>query len=104
MYEHSCRESRRQIFGSTPTGAAMRIIAFTDIHGALDRVEGILGDEENFDVIVVGGDLTTFGTEPQGEEAVLRLLAFDRPLLVVAGNMDPVPLEQTFVRLGVSVN
>lgn len=82
----------------------MRIIAFTDIHGAVDRVEGILGKEKNFDVIVVGGDLTTFGTESEAEEAVLRLLAFDRPLFVVAGNMDPVPLEQTFVRLGVSAN
>ncbi len=82
----------------------MRIVAFTDIHGAFDAVERALQRESTVDAVVLGGDLTTFGTPAQAREGVTRLLRFGSPLLVVAGNMDPPELEGEFTGLGVSIN
>ena len=82
----------------------MRIIAFTDIHGSFDTVEGILRREKDFDVVVIGGDLTTYGTSSQAEMAIRRFQAFGKPVLLVAGNMDPAPVEDAIVRMDVSID
>jgi Icc-related predicted phosphoesterase len=82
----------------------MRILAFSDIHGAFTEVENVLASEGEYDVVVLGGDLTTFGTSDQARQGIERLSLFGRPLLVVAGNMDPPELDQEFSRLGVSIN
>jgi hypothetical protein len=82
----------------------MRVIAFTDIHGAYATVEGILAAEKNFDVVVIGGDLTTHGTVQEAESALRGIQRFGKPLLVVAGNMDLPEFESTFTSLGVNIN
>ena len=41
----------------------MRILAFADIHGARTQVERLLEHEQHFDAVVIGGDLTTHGTD-----------------------------------------
>lgn len=82
----------------------MRILAFTDIHGAFDKVEETLSKESAFDLILIGGDLTTHGTPRQAEEAIGQFLRFSKPLLAVAGNMDPPAMDATFVNLGISLN
>ncbi len=82
----------------------MRIIAFTDIHGSFDAVVRALENEKEFDVIVVGGDLTTYGTPAEARQGIEHLRRFGKPLLVVAGNMDPPGLETEFDTLGVSIN
>ena len=82
----------------------MRILAFTDIHGAYRKVEEILSTESSFDVVVIGGDLTTYGTPAEATEAIKGFQRFGRPVLVVAGNMDPPELDGTFDKLGVSIN
>jgi len=82
----------------------VRILAITDVHGAYDKMESIVREEESADMIIVGGDLTTFGTPLEAEQAIQRLKAFGKPVFVVGGNMDPASLEDTFERLGVSIN
>jgi len=82
----------------------MRILAFTDLHGSFDVVEGVLEGEKEYDLIIIGGDLTTIGTPRQAEEGLRRLQHFERPVVAVAGNMDPVPIDATLTRLGVSIN
>ncbi|MBM4160103.1 MAG: YfcE family phosphodiesterase [Ignavibacteria bacterium] len=82
----------------------MRILAFTDIHGAYSKVIEILSREAPFDAIIIGGDLTTHGTPDEAEQAVKGFNRFDKPLLVVAGNMDPPPVEERLGRLGVDIN
>ncbi len=82
----------------------MRIIAFTDIHGAYDRVVDILQKESQYDVIVVGGDLTTHGTAKEATDALERIRQFHKPLLAVAGNMDSPSFEAEFTRLGININ
>ncbi len=82
----------------------MRILAFTDIHGSYETVEDILGRESSFDAVIIGGDLTTHGSPAETENALRRFQKSGKPLLVVAGNMDPPELEETFLSLGVSIN
>jgi len=82
----------------------MRILAFTDIHGAFGTMEEILSKEPGFDLILIGGDLTTHGTPRQAEEAIGQLRRFGKPLLAVAGNMDPPAMDATLVDLGISLN
>ena len=82
----------------------MRIIAFTDIHGAYDRIEEALRKESVFDAIVIGGDLTTHGTASQAEVAIQKLRKFGKPILAVAGNMDSPEFDSAYDSLGVNIS
>jgi len=82
----------------------VRIVAFTDIHNAFETVDSSLSSESAFDVVVLGGDLTTFGTPEEARRGIEMMQRFGKPLVVVAGNMDPPELDGEFTRLGVSVN
>jgi Icc-related predicted phosphoesterase len=82
----------------------LRILAVSDIHGSYDDLDVILFKETSCDVLVIGGDLTTLGTEGEAEAAIKHLLSFGKPVLAVGGNMDPPPLDETFAQLGVSIN
>ena len=82
----------------------MRIIAFTDVHGAYDKVINILRKESQFDVIIVGGDLTTRGTVQEATDALHRILVFKKPVFAVAGNMDLPSFEDEFSKMGVNLN
>jgi hypothetical protein len=82
----------------------MKIVALTDIHGSYDRAESILRREHPFDVLVIGGDLTTRGTPAEADRALRRFRSFDAPVLTVAGNMDPPELEATFDASAISIN
>ena len=82
----------------------MRILAVADIHGAYDNVSSLLERESSIDILVVGGDLTTFGTPHEATRAIRQFQEFGKPVLVVGGNMDPPELDETFDQLGVSIN
>ena len=82
----------------------MNILAFTDIHGATEKVERILKQESDFGAIILGGDLTTNGTVRQAQEAVVRFRRFGVPVFAVAGNMDHPETDIAFEEMGVSVN
>jgi Icc-related predicted phosphoesterase len=81
----------------------MRILAVTDVHGAYSQVVSLLGLDA-FDVLVIGGDLTTFGNSKEASNAIRQFQEFQKPVLVVGGNMDPPDLDETFDHLGVSIN
>lgn len=82
----------------------LRIISFTDVHGGYKRVEEILKQEARCEAVIIGGDLTTFGSNAEATSAVDRFKKFGKPLLIVAGNMDPPELERVFEQQGVSIN
>ncbi len=81
----------------------MRILALTDIHGAYGVMEEIARREEP-DGIVIGGDLTTFGTVSEAEGALRAIAPLSALLLCVAGNMDSRRHDELFERLGLSIN
>lgn len=82
----------------------MRILAFTDIHGSYDKVADILSKESHFDVVIIGGDLTTNGTVEEAAAAIRRFQRFKKPVFAVAGNMDSPALDATFGTLGVDIS
>jgi Icc-related predicted phosphoesterase len=82
----------------------MRVLAFSDLHGSIDIVERVLALERGFDAVVLAGDITTAGTPSELEKTIERVAAFRKPVLAVAGNMDPLPLERRLQQLGVSID
>ncbi len=82
----------------------MRVLAFSDLHGSVEIVERVLALERSFDLVILAGDITTAGTATQLEQAIRRIEAFGKPVLAVAGNMDPLPLERKLAKLGVSLD
>ena len=82
----------------------MTILALSDIHGAYEKMMRLVESHPSADVILIAGDLTTHGSPREAESAINRLQQMGKPLLVVAGNMDPPELDDVFERLGVSLN
>lgn len=82
----------------------MKLLAFTDIHGSYERVGTILEKESSVGAIIIGGDLTTNGTPAEAERALRQFQKTGAPIFVVAGNMDPPELENTFTALHVNIN
>ena len=82
----------------------MIVLAFSDIHGAYREAERVIASRPEIDAVVVGGDLTTAGTAREAREAIRALAAYGKPVLAVAGNMDPLPVEEEFRALGVSID
>lgn len=64
----------------------------------------IVSANPSVDVIVVAGDLTTRGSTEEADRAITSLLACNKPLIAVAGNMDPPHLENVLVQRGISLN
>ena len=81
----------------------MRIICLSDIHGSYARANAIL-KAERFDVLLIAGDLTTFGAAQEASSALESFVEHGKPVVGVAGNMDPPILEEVFERLNVSIN
>jgi Icc-related predicted phosphoesterase len=82
----------------------MKLVALCDIHGAYESVDQILKREEGFDAVVIGGDLTTRGTETEARDVLKRYQRYGRPLFVVAGNMDLPSFDRLFDELNVGIN
>jgi Icc-related predicted phosphoesterase len=82
----------------------MRVLAFSDLHGSIEMVERVLTLERIFDLVILAGDITTAGTPSELEKAIRRVEAFRKPVLAVAGNMDPLPLERKLEQIGVSID
>ncbi|MDY6768754.1 MAG: metallophosphoesterase [Candidatus Nanohaloarchaea archaeon] len=69
----------------------MKVLALSDIHGAVDNVEEILDRETGYDLVLVAGDITdTSADDYTGTAAeILELLNERAPMVKgVPGNMD----------------
>jgi Icc-related predicted phosphoesterase len=82
----------------------LRIAYVVDVHDRFDAVPGALADVGDVDVLVVGGDITTFGTPDDAERAIELWRPLAPRLLAVAGNMDSPAIDERLVALGVSVD
>ncbi len=83
----------------------MRLLCITDIHGAREPFNDILDREAaNADVIILGGDITNFGTPHDAEWFLERAKQTNKPVLAVAGNCDSPQIDRFLVETGVSVS
>jgi Icc-related predicted phosphoesterase len=82
----------------------MNILAVADIHGAVSQVRALLAREEQFDLILIAGDLTHCGTAADAEAVVAPLLATGKPLFAVPGNMDTQEAARYLEDAGISLH
>jgi uncharacterized protein len=82
----------------------MKIAYVVDIHDQFDAVPRALERIGEVDVLLVGGDITTFGTPYDAERAIELWRPLVPRILAVAGNMDSPAIDELLVELGVSMN
>ena len=83
----------------------MRLLCVTDLHGshpALGRILTATGGAA--DMVLLGGDITNFGTPADLESIVGEILERDLPLLAVAGNCDSATIDRRLDELGVGLH
>jgi uncharacterized protein len=82
----------------------MLILALSDIHNAYSDAEKILSKEKDYDLILVCGDITTFGSAPDARKVIERFQAYGRPLLSISGNMDSAGIDEVLVEMDCSID
>jgi hypothetical protein len=82
----------------------MRIAYVVDVHDRFEAVPGALAEIGLVDVLVVGGDITTFGAPEDAERALGLWRPLAPRLLAVAGNMDSQAIDDRLVELDVSID
>jgi uncharacterized protein len=81
----------------------MKILAATDVHSHTDAFAQILADAGPVDLVLLGGDLTNFGS-PDDAQAIVRLAGSKGArVLAVAGNCDSPQIDARLAELGVSL-
>lgn len=81
----------------------MRMVCITDLHGDPQALDRILADAGPADVVLLGGDITSFGTPNTAEFLVRRAMERCLHLLAVAGNCDSAAIDERLASLGVSL-
>ena len=81
----------------------MRIVCITDLHGDPASLDRILADAGQADVVLLGGDITSFGTPNAAEFLVQRVQQHCPTVLAVAGNCDSQAIDERLASLGVSL-
>jgi Icc-related predicted phosphoesterase len=82
----------------------MRFVCITDLHGRLAALERVLGHAGPADAVLLGGDLTTFGSPSDAQRVVELARAHIPVVLAVAGNCDSAAIDRRLVELGVSLD
>ena len=82
----------------------MRIAYVVDVPDRFDAVGDALARTGPVDVLVIGGDITTFGTPDDAERAVGAWRPLAPTLLAVAGNCDSPEIDARLAELGVSLD
>jgi hypothetical protein len=82
----------------------MRVAYVVDIHGRFEAVPRALADVGQFDLLVVGGDITTGGTPDDAERAIESWRPLAPRLLALAGNMDSAAIDARLAELGVALD
>lgn len=72
----------------------MKIIALTDIHGRVQAADLIANDLKSADLVILPGDLTTFGKREEAAQIVDTVRKYNPNVLAVMGNCDYPEVEQ----------
>jgi Icc-related predicted phosphoesterase len=81
----------------------MKLLGIADLHGSPAALERILAAVGPVDLVLLGGDLTNFGSPADAERLVRQAQAAGTKVLAVAGNCDSPKIEQRLVELEVSL-
>lgn len=81
----------------------MRLLSITDLHDKRTALARILAQAGPVDAVLLGGDITNFGTPNDAERIVRQTEACGAKVWAVAGNCDSPAIEERLVSLGVSL-
>lgn len=81
----------------------MRLLLITDLHGALHTISSIARRAGSCDALLLGGDITHFGSPDEAQQIVEAARRFAPQVLAVAGNCDSAAIERRLIECGVSV-
>jgi len=81
----------------------MKLLCISDIHNHIEPFQQILKDAGPVDLVLLGGDLTNFGTPADVENIVHIAQSTNSPVFAVAGNCDSAEIDRKLAELGVSV-
>lgn len=81
----------------------MRLLGITDLHNASGMLQRILQQAVSIDLVLLGGDITNFGTPEDVHQIVNQVFQAGYPVLAVAGNCDSPHIEQQLQQLHVSL-
>ncbi len=82
----------------------MKLLAITDLHGSRKSLKKILAHAGPVDLVLLGGDITHFGTPDEAEELIEAARLACPAVLAVSGNCDSAEIECRLDRLGVSLH
>jgi Icc-related predicted phosphoesterase len=83
---------------------AVKIVSLTDIHGRIGAVNDIAADLESADLVILPGDLTTFGKREEAERIVNAVRNHNSNILAVMGNCDCPEVEQFLTDEGLCIH
>ena len=81
----------------------MRIVAFGDIHMDLSGIETIPG-LDCADLVIITGDFTNFGGRQDAKTVLGRIMARNRKVLALPGNMDQPEVDDFLKEQGVGLH
>jgi Icc-related predicted phosphoesterase len=81
----------------------MKLLCVTDVHGDRSMLDRMVRAEADIDVVLLGGDITNFGTPDDAEQLVDLVRAVCPTVLAVAGNCDSAQIDERLAELGVSL-
>jgi Icc-related predicted phosphoesterase len=82
----------------------VRVGYVVDVHGRFEAVADAVARIGPLDVLVVGGDITTFGGPADAERALALWQPLAPLLLAVAGNCDSPAIDEVLMEHGVSLD
>ena len=81
----------------------MKLLGITDLHDSPAALARILAGAGPIDAVLLGGDITNFGSPADAERLVRQAQAAGAPVLAVAGNCDSAEIDRRLAELGVSL-
>jgi len=88
----------------SPPDPRMKLLAITDLHDNPAALDRILADAGPVDALLLGGDITHFGSPTDAERLVRQAQVGGAPVLAVAGNCDSAEIDRRLAELGVSLS
>ena len=81
----------------------MNVLLISDIHGSADCFDFVLSEAGKADLVLISGDITDFGDEPEVAALLAPILSTGAPIAAVSGNCDREGVRNYLRRTGLSV-
>jgi len=82
----------------------MKIIFITDIHGYWKNLQLIAPLSANCDLLILGGDITTFGTVDDTDFAIKTVFKYNKNMIAIPGNCDGPLVQKFLIEKGIDFN